>query len=47
MSVPEQLKNIIEAALLAAGRPLSLDALQGLFNEIECPNKKELRQALQ
>ena len=47
MSVPEQLKNIIEAALLAAGRPLSLDAMQGLFHEIECPNKKELRQVLQ
>ena len=47
MSVPEQLKNIIEAALLAAGRPLSLDAMQGLFSEIECPSKKELREALQ
>jgi len=47
MSVPEQLKNIIEAALLAAGRPLSLDAMQGLFHEIECPNKKQLRQVLQ
>ena len=47
MSVPEPLKNIIEAALLAAGRPLSLDAMQGLFHEIECPSKKELREALQ
>ena len=47
MSVPEQLKNIIEAALLAAGRPLSLDAMQGLFHEIECPSKKELREVLQ
>ena len=43
----EQLKNILEAAMLAAGRPLSLDAMQALFNEIECPDKKEMRAALQ
>ena len=42
-----QLKNIVEAALLAAGRPLSLEAIQGLFPEIECPDKPELRSALQ
>jgi len=47
MPAPSDLKNIIEAALLAAGRPLSLDAMQALFNEIECPDKKELRAALQ
>jgi segregation and condensation protein B len=47
VSVPENLKNIVEAALLAAGRPLSLDALQGLFDEIESPTKKELRVALE
>lgn len=46
MSTP-QLKSIVEAALLAAGRPLSLEALQVLFNEIECPDRKELRAALQ
>jgi segregation and condensation protein B len=46
-AVPSNLKNIIEAALLAAGRPLSLDTLQGLFSEIECPGKKELREVLQ
>ena len=46
MSVPTELKNIIEAALLAAGRPLSLEAMQALFPEIECPDKKELRGAL-
>ncbi len=28
---PERIKNILEAALLAAGRPLSLDILTGLF----------------
>ncbi|MDJ0739779.1 MAG: SMC-Scp complex subunit ScpB [Gammaproteobacteria bacterium] len=47
MPEPEPLKNVVEAALLAAGRPLSLDALQGLFSEIECPNKKELRGVLE
>lgn len=46
MSVPFELKNVVEAALLAAGRPLSLDALQGLFDEIECPDKKALRTVL-
>jgi len=46
MSFPAELKNIIEAALLAAGRPLSLEAMQALFPEIECPDKKELRSAL-
>jgi len=43
MSVQAELKNIVEAALLAAGRPLSLEAIQALFNEIECPDKKALR----
>jgi segregation and condensation protein B len=42
-----ELKNIVEAALLAAGRPLSLDNLQSLFNEVECPDKKELRGVLE
>ena len=41
------LKNIIEAALLAAGRPLSLDMMQSLFDELERPDKKELREVLQ
>lgn len=47
MPVPENLKNIVEAALLAAGRPLSLDTLQGLFGEAEQPEKRELRQVLE
>jgi len=47
VSAPENLKNIVEAALLAAGRPLSLDTLQTLFDEIESPTKKELRVALE
>jgi segregation and condensation protein B len=47
METESQLKNIVEAALLAAGRPLSLEAIQGLFPEIECPDKPQLRSALQ
>jgi len=46
MAVPENLKNIVEAALLAAGGPLSLDAMQGLFLEEEMPEKKQLRDVL-
>jgi segregation and condensation protein B len=38
---------ILEAALLAAGRALHLEQLQGLFEEDAQPDKAELRQALQ
>ena len=38
----QQLKNIVEAALLAAGEPLSVDRLLGLFEEDEQPEKKEI-----
>ncbi len=41
------LKHILEAALLAAGRPLSLDDLGALFPELECPDKAALRTALE
>jgi segregation and condensation protein B len=41
-----KLKQIVEGALLAAGRPLSLDQLQGLFSESEVPEKKDLRDVL-
>lgn len=43
---PTQLKNILEAALLAAGEPLSLDRLLGLFPEESRPDASELREAL-
>lgn len=43
---PEQLQNIIEGALLAAGEPLSLDRLAGLFEEHEAPEREELQSAL-
>ncbi len=46
MSSEEKLKQIVEAALLAAGRPLSLEQLLNLFEEREQPEKKALREAL-
>lgn len=42
----QPLKNIIEAALLAAGHPLTLDQLTALFAEGEQPAREALRAAL-
>ena len=47
MSSQEKLKQIVEAALLAAGRPLSLEQLQTLFEERERPDRKVLRETLE
>ena len=47
MAAPETLKHIIEAALLAAGGPLSLDMMLTLFLDEEQPEKKELREVLE
>jgi segregation and condensation protein B len=41
-----RLKTIVEAVLLAAGRPLSLDQLRALFADDERPERNELRAAL-
>jgi segregation and condensation protein B len=46
MSRSEKLKQIVEAALLAAGRPLTLESIQELFLEEERPDKKSLREVL-
>jgi segregation and condensation protein B len=42
---PQQLKNIIEAALLAAGEPLSIERLLSVFGE-NPPDRAEMRAAL-
>lgn len=42
----DKLKQIVEAALLAAGGPLTVDNLQELFLEEERPEKKDLREVL-
>jgi segregation and condensation protein B len=41
-----QVKHFIEAALLAAGRPLSVDQIQKLFDGRMAPEKSEIRQAI-
>lgn len=45
MSQPP-LKNILEAALMAAGAPLSLERMQSLFGEENPPSFSDLRAAL-
>jgi len=41
-----QLKNIVEAALLAAGTPLTVGQLQALFGDSDGPEKSEIREVL-
>jgi len=42
-----EIKHFIEAALLAAGRPLSIDQLKGLFDGRTAPEKAEIRKAIE
>jgi segregation and condensation protein B len=42
----QEIKIFIESALLAAGRPLNIDQLKGLFDENAAPEKSQLREAL-
>ena len=41
-----EIKHFIEAALLAAGRPLSIDQLQSLFDGRSAPSKPDIRGAI-
>jgi segregation and condensation protein B len=41
-----EIKHFVEAALLAAGRPLGVDQLQGLFDGRSAPDKAEIRAAI-
>ena len=41
-----EIKHFIEAALLAAGRPMNIDQLKGLFDGRMAPEKAEIRQAI-
>lgn len=43
----DQIRKIIEAALLAAGRPLDVGALEKLFLEAECPDRDVIRAVLE
>lgn len=42
-----EIKHFIEAALLAAGRPLNVDQLKGLFDGRMAPEKAEIRKAIE
>lgn len=42
----KQLKNIVEALLLAAGRPVSLEELVRLFGKDDAPSRQDIRGAL-
>lgn len=42
----QQLKNIVEAALLASGGPLTVDQLCALFGERDAPERQEVRAVL-
>ena len=46
MSTDNALKQIVEAALLAAGRPLSLEQIQALYDEGSEPDQIQLRVTL-
>lgn len=41
-----EIRHFIEAALLAAGRPLNIDQLKGLFDGRMAPEKAEIRKAI-
>jgi segregation and condensation protein B len=41
-----EIKHFIEAALLAAGRPLNIDQIKGLFDQRMAPEKSEIREAI-
>lgn len=41
-----EIKYFVEAALLAAGKPLSLDQLQNLFDRNSAPEKAQIREAI-
>jgi segregation and condensation protein B len=43
---PEQLERLLEAAIMVAGRPLSVSDLQKLFDDNEPPTSKEIREVL-
>jgi len=41
-----EIKHFIEAALLAAGRPMTIDQIHGLFDDSAAPEKAQLREAI-
>src|SRR5690606_10843126 len=47
LSDPNDLATLLEALLLASGKPLSLERLSELFDEVERPDAPQLRAALE
>lgn len=45
--VDNKIKMIVEGVLLAAGKPVSLDLLSGIFTAEERPDRNELKQVMQ
>ena len=43
---PKKIKTIVEAALLAAGRPLGVDELQAVFGDFSRPEREVIRAAI-
>ena len=43
---PQRLTQIVEAALFAAGEPLTVERIQRLFDEAEAPNRKRIEAVL-
>ncbi len=43
---PEQLQNLLEAAIMVYGKPMSIDKLMQLFEEDKRPSTGEIREAL-
>jgi segregation and condensation protein B len=43
---PTEIKYFIESALLAGGRPLSVDQLHALFDQRSAPEKSQIREAV-
>lgn len=43
---PEKLQHLLEAAMMAYGKPMSIEKLESLFEEDKRPSKQEIREAL-
>ncbi|NNF52689.1 MAG: SMC-Scp complex subunit ScpB [Gammaproteobacteria bacterium] len=43
---PKKIKTIVEAALMAAGRPLGVDELQAVFGDFSRPERQQIRDAV-
>lgn len=43
---PKKIKTIVEASLMAAGRPLSIDELQAVFGTFSLPERQQIRDAI-